>query len=171
LNLNYLEILNHYRSVSFNVSIDSADPLQLEYIRHGAKFETVIENSKIFKNVFNGNKNVKMSITNTVTPLNVYYTNHTVSALHQILDLPIGNNIVTTPEYDIRHLPLPVKQFLIQNLDSQNIVNFLMQSIPGCDIEWPRFCRATDKLDQLRNQSFAKVFPDWWQMLEPHWIK
>ena len=50
-------------------------------------------------------------------------------------------------------------------------VNFLKQTVPGCDIEWPKFCRATNKLDQLRNQSFAEVFPEWWALLEPHWVK
>jgi hypothetical protein len=77
---------------------------------------------------------------------------------------------VTTPEYDIRHLPIPVKNLLISTLKDQTIVNFLKKTIPGCDIEWPKFCRATDKLDQLRGQNFADTFPDWWEILRPHWV-
>jgi MoaA/NifB/PqqE/SkfB family radical SAM enzyme len=171
LNAKYLEILGHYQTVSFNVSIDSTDPAQLEYIRHKANFKTVIENSKIFKSMSDRYDNIDMSVTDTITPLNVYYTNSTVTELSRLLDLPVNINIVTTPEYDIRHLPTPIKQFLIKELDSEFITNFLQKSISGCDVEWPRFCRATDKLDQLRGQSFANTFPEWWNMLEPYWIK
>jgi hypothetical protein len=86
------------------------------------------------------------------------------------LELPVGINIVRTPEYDIRHLPVPIKEYLIKNTQATQVTNFLQQTIPGCDIEWPKFCKATDLLDQLRNQSFAKTFPDWWAMLEPYWV-
>jgi hypothetical protein len=84
--------------------------------------------------------------------------------------LPIAVNIVTTPEYDIRHLPIPIKQYLIDTLSNPLVVNFLKQSISGCDIEWPKFCQTTDKLDQLRGQSFAETFPEWWKMLKPYWV-
>ena len=87
-----------------------------------------------------------------------------------MFELPVKANLVTTPEYDIRHLPVPIKNYLINNLFTSNVVNFLKQTIPGCDIEWPKFCQATDKLDQLRGQSFSKTFPQWWDMLEPYWV-
>ena len=112
-----------------------------------------------------------MSVCNTITPLNVFYIDKTNSELTDIFELPITVNIVTTPEYDIRHLPGPIKNFLIDNLSADKVRNFLKQTITGCDIEWPKFCRTTDKLDQLRGQSFAETFPEWWKMLEPHWIK
>jgi hypothetical protein len=110
-----------------------------------------------------------MRITNTITPLNVFYVDDTTKDLSSVFEMPVNINIVTTPEYDIRHLPIPVKQHLIKTLSTPSVVNFLKQSIPGCDIEWPKFCQTTDKLDQLRAQSFAKTFPEWWRILEPHW--
>jgi hypothetical protein len=51
------------------------------------------------------------------------------------------------------------------------VTSFLQQTIPDSDIEWARFCKITDRLDQLRKQSFSKTFPDWWKVLEPHWVK
>ena len=90
--------------------------------------------------------------------------------IKEYLNIPVGINIVTTPEYDIRHLPLPIKQYLINNLTTDKITNFLKQTIPGCDIEWPKFCRTTDRLDQLRGQNFAETFPEWWALLKPHWV-
>jgi hypothetical protein len=170
-NTKYLEILSQYKSVRFCVSIDSTDSKQLEYIRHQANYESVIENSKKFKKIIDQHPSINMSITNTITPLNVFYIDKTNSELISMFKLPVNTNIVTTPEYDIRHLPLPIKNFLINTLSNNQIVNFLKQPIPGCDIEWPKFCQTTDKLDQLRGQSFAKTFPEWWTLLEPHWVK
>lgn len=170
-NERYLQILSQYKNVSFNVSIDSLDPAQLEYIRHKAKFDTVIDNSRRFQEIIQQYPNIKMAITNTITPLNVFYVDRVTEELKSMFNLPVSINIVTTPEYDIRHLPGPVKEYLIGNLSSEIVTNFLTQTIPGCDIEWPKFCQTTDKLDQLRDQSFAETFPEWWKMLEPYWIK
>jgi sulfatase maturation enzyme AslB (radical SAM superfamily) len=171
-NTRYLEILSQYKEVSFHVSIDSAVPAQLEYIRHKADFDTVIENSIKFKNYFKDHPNVKTNVTTTITPLNVFYVDTIIKDVTDLLGLSlIGINIVTTPEYDIRHLPVPVKDYLINNIKEPTVVNFLKQTIPGCDVEWPKFCQTTNKLDQLRRQSFAKVFPEWWTLLEPYWIK
>lgn len=171
-NSRYLEILSQYKTVSFNVSIDSGIPEHLEYIRHKADFDTVIENSKKFVDYFKAFPQVSMGVSLTLTPLNVFYIDDAIRDIEKLTGLvPNSANIVTTPEYDIRHLPVPVKQYLIENIKETKTVNFLKQTIPGCDIEWPKFCRATDKLDQLRGQSFAKTFPEWWTLLEPYWVK
>ena len=171
-NSKYLEILSQYKNVSFNVSIDSAVPEHLEYIRHKAKFDVVIENSKKFIDYFKEFPQVTMGVSLTLTPLNVFYVDDAIKDIEKLIGLaPNSANIVTTPEYDIRHLPTPVKQYLIDNIKETKTVNFLKQTIPGCDVEWPKFCRATDKLDQSRGQSFAKTFPEWWALLEPYWVK
>jgi organic radical activating enzyme len=170
-NQRYLEILSAYKSVDFSISIDSMVPAQLSYIRHKADYDVVIKNTLRFKEFFKDFHNVKRAITLTITPLNVFYLNQISKDLKKITGLNFGENIVTTPEYDIRHLPIPVKQFLMSTINSPKVVNFLKQTIPGCDIEWPKFCRVTDQLDQIRNQSFAETFPEWWKMLEPYWVK
>jgi hypothetical protein len=171
-NAKYLEILSRYKAVSFHISIDSAEPAQLEYIRHNANFNTVIENSIKFRDYFKDHPNVSMGVSLTVTPLNVFYVDDAIRDIKKITELSsVGINIVTTPEYDIRHLPIPIKEYLIKNIKETGVVNFLKQTISGCDVEWPKFCRATDKLDQLRSQSFAEIFPDWWTLLEPFWVK
>jgi len=169
-NQRYLDILSHYKQVTFHVSIDSDIPAQLEYIRHKAEFDTVIENSKRFRDFVRQHPNIQMMVTYTVTPLNVYYVDQAVPNLRSMLDLGVGTNLVTTSEYDIRHLPQSVKKLLVDRISDSVVVNFLQQVIPGCDVEWPRFCQITDRLDQLRGQSFAQTFPEWWKILEPHWV-
>ena len=170
VNEQYAEILTYYKQVNLNLSIDSMVPTQFSYIRHKGNLDTTITNAKKFIDLFKLHSNVSLSTTLTITPLNVFYIDQIKRELGHALALPIGINIVTTPEYDIRHLPIPVKNLLISTLKDQTIVNFLKKTIPGCDIEWPKFCRATDKLDQLRGQNFADTFPDWWEILRPHWV-
>jgi hypothetical protein len=152
------------------MSFDSCDPAQLEYIRHRAESTHVINNINKFKSFFQSHPNVNARITYTVTPFNVFYIDRDLEQIKKMFGLSVGPNIVTTPEYDIRHLPQPVKNYIIGHCKNDIIVNFLKQNIPGCDIEWPKFCQATAKLDQLRGQSFAKTFPEWWKMLEPYWV-
>lgn len=165
----YLEILGQYKKVQFRVSIDSLDPAQLEYIRHKAEFDLVMETSKKFAEIVKQYPSIDMGVTTTITPFNVFYIDKIQEELKEIFNLPIVTNIVTTPEYDVRHLPIPVKQYLIDNTKNTAVVNFLKHTIPGCDIEWPKFCQITDKLDQLRGQSFSKTFPEAWEMLKPYW--
>jgi hypothetical protein len=170
LNERYVEILTHYKQVGFNISIDSMVPEQFEYIRHKGDFELVITNTKRFLELLKPHNNVTIGIALTITPLNVFYIDQIVDSISKTLGIRVNINIVTTPEYDIRHLPIPIKTQLINTIENQTVKSFLTKTIPGCDIEWPKFCRATNKLDQLRNQSFAKTFPEWWTILEPYWV-
>ena len=166
----YLNTLAAYKKVSLHLSLDSEQPKHLEYIRHKASFEVLIDNCHRFKHFVSHHDNFGLSITNTITPLNVFYVDRTAAALQTMFDVPVEANLVTTPEYDIRHLPVPVKQILLQQISNRRVAAFLQQTIPGCEIEWPRFCAVTDKLDQLRGQSFSQTFRDWWKILEPHWV-
>ena len=169
-NENYIKILAQYKHVGFNISIDSMVPDQFSYIRHKGNFDQTIENSKQFIEFFKLYPNVDISFSLTVTPLNVFYVDQILENLTKQFDKQVNINMVTTPEYDIRHLPTPIKTLLINTIKNQTIKSFLAKTIPGCDIEWPKFCRATNKLDQLRGQSFAKTFPEWWDILESHWV-
>jgi organic radical activating enzyme len=169
-NQHYLDILSHYKKVGFHVSLDSDDARELEYIRHHADFAQVSENTSKFKQFVTQHSNFEINVVCTITPLNVFAVDRIHSNLEKNYNLPVGINIVTTPEYDIRHLPQPIKTYLINNIQDPLIKNFLEQTIPGCDVEWPKFCQATDLLDSLRKQSFSKTFPEWWKLLEPYWI-
>jgi organic radical activating enzyme len=169
-NEKYLEILSGYKQVSFNMSMDSIDAEKLEYIRHHGNSEKINKNVRSFIDFFKKHQHVHTNITYTVSMLNVFYMDNDIEQLKNMFDIPVVVNVVYTPEYDIRHLPTPAKSYLISNCKNSVIVELLKQTIPGCDIEWPKFCQATDLLDGLREQSFSKTFPEWWKLLESHWI-
>jgi MoaA/NifB/PqqE/SkfB family radical SAM enzyme len=171
-NKEYLEMLSQYKSLNFSFSIDSADAARNDYIRHKGDLTEIIKNGSEAVDYFKNKSNVQVGINYTVTPLNVFYIDQDLEALQNLFsdNVTIGVNIVTTPEYDIRHLPTEIKQILRNTIKEKTVNQFLGKIIPGCDIEWPNFCRNTDKLDELRNQSFAETFPEWWELLEPYWV-
>ena len=170
-NVKYLEILSQYKSVKINLSIDSYDAAQNEYIRYPSKTSEVVENMFKFKEYFSEHKHVEFKITHTIHSLNVFYVDRSVDYLKETFGMPVNANYVINSEYDIRHLPVPVKNLLQKTLTTASTVNLLNITIPHCDIEWPKFCRVTNQLDKIRNQSFANVFPEWWEILKPHWIE
>jgi organic radical activating enzyme len=169
-NQKYVDTLKHFKHVDFKVSYDAVDKKQFEYIRYRSKFEHVEENIKKFIEEFRHYPNVEITGVLTITPLNVYYSDTDAVELAKKFQIPFGENIVTTSEYDIRHLPIPVKQLLINQSKSRKIANFLKTTIPGCDVHWPEFCSVTDRLDVLRNQNFAETFPEWWNIIKPYWV-
>jgi organic radical activating enzyme len=172
-NQRYLDILKHYRLVIFKVSADSHIPDQFEYIRHKSNFNTVVENISKFKDQLQQCSNFQLITVLTITTLNVFYVDEIEENLTKQLNLPVGLNFVTGPDeyYDIRHIPVPVKTQLLKKIKNSSTRSVLLQTIPGCDIEWPKFCQATDKLDKIRNQRFQDTFPEWWQTLQPYWTK
>lgn len=169
-NQKYLEILSKFKTVYFNISFDSHRSDQLSYIRHKINSTDAFANAIKFIEFFKNYKNVTVNCTCTITPYNVFNIDEILLNLQQIFKVGIAENIVTTPEFDIRHLPQPVKESLNQTLNNQKIKNFLSQTIPGCDIYWPKFCEITDKLDNIRNQNFSSTFPAWFKILEPYWV-
>lgn len=169
-NQRYVDILKQFKQVNFKVSVDAADRHQFEYIRHKSNFEQVFDNIQYFKNQFAAVDSVSVQAIITITPLNVFYAGKDIKQLTQDLGLNFLVNFVYTDEYDVRHLPQPIKQWLIDHSESEKIANFLKLTIPGCDVYWPKFCQLTDQLDGIRGQSFKQTFPEWWQMLAPYWI-
>lgn len=169
-NQKYVDILKCFKLVNFKVSHDAVDKKQFEYIRHKSNFEQVEDNIKKIIDEFSHCSNVEVKGVITITPLNVYHSDTDLLELKEKFQIPFGENLVTTSEYDIRHLPGPVKQQLMEQTKSSAVANFLKITIPGCDIHWPEFCNVTDRLDELRNQNFAETFPEWWSVLKPYWV-
>ena len=164
-NLHYLEILSKFKSVKVGLSIDSDQVAELEYIRHPVKFTTVFDNLEKFKQIAKEYSNITFKICITVTPLNVLHILRIKQKLSQFL--PAYLNFVTSPgEYDIRHIPLPVRKVIAKQ--NPIIAKFIMQTVPDCDILWPKFWQHTKDLDQLRGQNFENTFPEFYELIKPY---
>ena len=164
-NPRYLEILSKFKSVKIGLSVDSDQHKELEYIRYPVDANVVFDNLEKFKQASTQYKTIDFKICITVIPLNVLHISRIKKNLNQYF--PTYTNIVTSPgEYDIRHIPLPVRK-VIADRDS-SIANFIMQTVPGCDILWPKFWKHTKDLDQLRGQSFEDTFPEFYELIKPY---
>ena len=165
INPHYLEILSKFKSVNIGLIIDSDQFNELEYIRYPVKADTVFDNLQKFKQASKEYSNINFGICITITPLNVWRMSDIKKNLNQYL--PTYVNFVTSPgEYDIRHIPLPVRKIIAKQ--NPSVANFIMQTVPGCDVLWPKFWKHTKDLDQLRGQSFEDTFPEFYELIEPY---
>ena len=166
-NPEYLDTLTKYRQVKIGISIDSDVSEHLEYIRYPVKANAVFENLQRYKDWADQHSNIELYICTTLTPLNIFYFDSIKKNLSE-LGLSVGGNFVYSPtEYDVRHIPLPVRKIIAKKLEKDTtVVNFLMQTIPGCDIAWPKFWKVTKELDRIRGQSFESTFPEFYEIIK-----
>jgi MoaA/NifB/PqqE/SkfB family radical SAM enzyme len=179
-NPDYLDILSNFRSINIGMSIDSHLKSQFEYIRHKLDFEQCMSNAEKFVKYSETHPNINIQITVSPSVLNIGNLDDIYQNLSQRFGVDVGiTNFVTSPDeyYDIRHLPLAIKRQLSNQFSKQNqqtpilnvVTAFMNQTIPGCDMYWPKFCMETDRLDQIRNQNFRTAMPEWSAVLEPYW--
>ena len=162
-NPQYLEILSKFKSVKIGLSVDSDQPAELEYIRYPVNATVVFDNLEKFKQASYQYQNISFNICITVTPLNVLNILQIQQNLNQHFQTNL--NIVTSPgEYDIRHIPPDVRKIVADR--NPEIANFIMQTVPGCDVLWPKFWKHTKDLDQLRGQSFEDTFPEFYELIK-----
>jgi hypothetical protein len=163
-------MLTHYRSVNFAVSIDGVGAKN-DYLRHPSEFGHVIDVLSKYREDFASHANVNFYIRYTATPLSVWdldeycdYFNH--------LGIPyrLNNYAVDEPHNNIQYMPADIKQKVfdhlhrLQHFDMENLLKF-MQGTPADHREHQMaFWKHNSRLDQLRNQSFADVFPEWHQV-------
>lgn len=168
LDQKYLDILPKYKNVTIGLSIDSNRVEHVEYIRHPVKMSMLKNNIKQFKALADQHKNIKLNLAITVTPFNVFYMNEIQSELSKF-GIEMSVNFVVRPdEYDVRHIPASVRYEIAETLRDQRVKNFILQTVPGCDIAWPKFWQLTQQLDAIRGQSFADTFPEFYEKIKPY---
>jgi MoaA/NifB/PqqE/SkfB family radical SAM enzyme len=171
-NQEYADLLHKFKQVQISVSIDSHIPEQLKYIRHKVDVDQLYINLKKYIDLSHRYSNILVNICFTVSIYNIWYADQITTELSKF-KIPVTVNVVYGPEqYDMRHLPLEIKKLLADRLATnehcQNLVGLLTHVIPGCDIWWPKFWQEVQVLDQIRSQSFAEVFPEYYQAILPY---
>ena len=106
---NLQEMLSKFDDVSFNVSIDHFGD-KAEYMRHGTKWNEVLENLKIFSQMSNLNFTIAASISvfNYVSFDECFYELHKAGIIHS--DMQLSVNIITSPHFmSAQMLPASLK--------------------------------------------------------------
>jgi MoaA/NifB/PqqE/SkfB family radical SAM enzyme len=163
----YIEILKQFKSVNIGISIDSHIPEHLAYIRHKSNASTIFANLEKYKKLCQEVNTIKCKITVTVSIYNAFYLDEIISGLNKYGVRAEVNFVHSPGHYDVRHLPKPVKTILSHKIQNTKLKTLLGQTLPGCDILWPEFCKEMQILDRIRGQNFADTFPEWYSLLKP----
>lgn len=185
-NQSYIDTLSKFKKVYFDLSIDGLYD-HYDYIRNGETWSVVAENLKRyqeFRDQYEGTHPVSICI--TVSFLNIYYLNEIAEYFH---DWYIHFNMAHQPQHvSIKALPREVKEKIKEKFSSSTDPKFASMIRPVLDYMdqdfendpfsklykngvWAELVRSTNELDRIRNQDFAKTFPEFYQLIEPYFTR
>ena len=161
--LNYWKCFNH---VDIQLSIDSTGD-KFEYLRWPAKWDQVYENIKKYQMYQADHTNIQLSISHTVSILNVYYVEEFLEwiATENLPNPYLG--LVARPDYfNITTLPYRVKEIISAKLISNktsSVKRFLLSK--HSQPQDSMFSKWISEVDGLRNQSYQKTFSEFANIL------
>jgi MoaA/NifB/PqqE/SkfB family radical SAM enzyme len=162
------DLWKQFKQVEIAFSIDDTGE-RFEYERTGADWNTVVQNLEQFKNLRTEYKNVSLIICSTVSAYNVLYLDQIAKWRdEQQFDVKHWNILHEKTALSITSLPDNAKQIVTQKLLSNNksefesIVNFMNNT----DTSTQALINDIQLLDQRRNESLEKVFPELNQLMQ-----
>jgi MoaA/NifB/PqqE/SkfB family radical SAM enzyme len=191
------KMLNNFKSVGFNVSIDAAAQKRFDYLRHGASWKEVSDNLDWFHELLI-DRGISIGITVTITALNVMY----LAELHKIFaerwpQFIIFHNMANFPTwFNCNVFPEECKPEIVKTLeDPSNFRPEYQKEIMGifhhvmtprmqttlpygtsgedtieAEIEkrWFMFCKEIVAGDLYRDENFRESFPELFTILVKH---
>jgi molybdenum cofactor biosynthesis enzyme MoaA len=157
----------HFEDVDIMFSIDGIGE-QFEYQRFPAKWESVLQNLKRFKEEFSGRTQICL----TVSSINVFYLPEYLKFFNET-EVPVWLNLLYTPEvYSIVNLAEKTKSIVTEkisdvltlNQDLISVLNFMNGAV-GKNLE-KQFIEKIKIHDKYRNQNFFDTFYDFSQIIK-----
>lgn len=141
-----LNILKQFSNVNLCLSIDGVGPV-FEYMRYPLKWSTLLTNIEIYRNL-----NINLSVSYTISNLNVLYYNKTIEWFEQ-LGLPYNHNVVNYPmHFSVNALPEETKKQLPISLFRPHRLSD--------DLQFTKCLNEIKKQDQLKNISINDFLPE-----------
>ena len=190
------KMLNNFKSVGFNVSIDGIGK-RFEYLRHGAKWKEVSDNLDWFHELLE-DRGISIGITITITALNVMY----LAELHKVFEerwpqFILFHNMANFPTwFNCNVFPEECKPQIVKTLEDTNsfrpeyqseimgIFHHVMtprklttlpygtsgEDTVDAEIEkrWSMFCKEIVAGDLYRKEDFRACFPELFTILVEH---
>lgn len=175
---NAVEILKPFKRTMIKFSIDGSKSFY-EYFREGANWNRVSKNIQHFKD----NLDVRIVCAITVSNMQSARMPEIYNDLREFCNPGLYNTgAVLFPDMlNPIHIPQPLKiQYLkecenfIDNLpqhEKRNCTKLfdfpmtMFRNNDGNEEQWDKFCRFTDRLDQIHKKNIFEYFPEW----EPYW--
>ena len=169
------DIWKEFKEVTLMFSIDGVDD-KFEYLRHPGKWKTLVS---VFEEVLK-HKTIHAPICYSVSVYNVMYMNEFINWFksYNLHDDNLYFNLIFNPEYiSIQSLSLGQKEQIKNYLESsktdyhwlnlkvQEVIDFMMNN--SVDLKIPNELSVrTKNIDELRNESFDKTFPELSEILK-----
>jgi hypothetical protein len=164
------EVFSGLEKVIISLSVDGVGD-RFEYMRYPAKWSTLLKNLDIYQDLASRLGNIDISITATVSALNIYYTDE-IWQFFQDRGLHVGFNVLHRPDHlNMRILPDSVKQAVADHLRStgtpaQNLIPMMMLPWDQPGTALMDFWTITDGYDQIRGESYEETFPEMFNILD-----
>jgi hypothetical protein len=153
LNKKQLDFLAWFNDVNICLSIDGIGPV-FEYMRWPGKWSTLLKNIKQYQTIS------PISVSYTISALNVFYYDQTVDWFNS-QSLKFNHNIVTNPHWlSLSSTPAEIKNWLPIN----SIVG-AWKTINGNEIQLEEFCKQILQQDQVKKISISDYMPELWEIL------
>ena len=142
-----------FKFIEIRQSIDGLFE-QFEYLRYGAKFDSVCKNAEKFRAL----PNTDFEIISTVSNFTIFSLND-INNFFEQKGWPVYFNLAHAPSnYDAYNIPEEVKKHLKLNKKFSDIDDYVKNN--RCDENaWKRFVSYTQELDHNRGLSFKNTFP------------
>ena len=165
-NKNIFNYWKCFKHIDIQLSIDGTGD-KFEYLRWPAKWDQVYENIKKYQMYQADHTNIQLSISHTVSILNVYYVEEFLEwiATENLPNPYLG--LVARPDYfNIATLPDRVKEIVSAKLisnETSSVKRFLLSK--HSQPQDSMFSKWISGVDGLRNQSYQKTFSEFANIL------
>jgi len=159
-----MEKIAAFQEVTFSLSIDDIGP-RLEYARGNANWKLISSNLRKIKENY---PSFAVNIYRTVNNFNIYHLEE-LDRFGLEEDINVVNGVLHSPKHlCIQNLPELIKSEILEKYESMNSKSyeniFSFMNTPGRDCLF-LFHSETKKLDEKRNESFAKAYAEWAEIL------
>lgn len=158
----------HFKKITILLSVDAIKD-KFEYIRWPASWSQCYDNIKTYQQYQSQMPNMQISISHTVSVLNVLYLpSFFIWCLKESLPWPYLGPAAFPQHLNIQNLPLEVKKYISDRLLGKKflpIVEYMNHQTPN---NLRDFFRITELLDQRRQHRFQDVFPELRDILDPY---
>ena len=157
-----LEKMKKYKKVTIAFSVDDVGQ-RLEYARSNSNWETIKKNIFYVRDMFS---NFKIFIHRTVNNFNVYYLDE-LDDWAKRSGVDVFDAFLHEPEYlSIQNLSSLAKNEIELKLDNkhESVIDFMNDGKPNVETLLS-FQKQTKFLDNLRKESFEKIYPEWAEIL------
>ena len=162
-----IEFWNEFNNIELNVSMDGVRN-RFEYLRFPAVWSEFDANLTEYKELAKKLPNLKLTVIHTLSIFNIGYVQETIDYCIK-KEIPVFFNMLHIPLwFNIYNFTTPVNQWIqrqIKNIDHpdiKNIYNQLSTTTGNSNVEFLDNCY---KIDQRRDLSIAKTFPELYQCL------